>query len=135
MSYTSEEKDRIFNFICEEISKGSSLRVSLQKEECPSSSTFYLWLDEDNDKSKQYARACEERSDLIFEEILDIADNGSSDKKIVSDQEVIDYENIQRSKLRVDARKWMLGKMNPKKYGDKIQQDVTVREVKVDFRE
>ena len=35
----------------------------------------------------------------------------------------INHDVIQRDRLRVDARKWMLGKMQPKKYGDKL--DVT----------
>ena len=29
-------------------------------------------------------------------------------------------EHVQRSKLRVDTRKWYLSKILPKKYGDKI---------------
>jgi hypothetical protein len=36
-------------------------------------------------------------------------------------REVVDHDHIQRAKLRVETRKWMLGKMAPKKYGDKQQ--------------
>ena len=84
--------------------------------------TFYRWIEEDDAKSKQYARACTERADAIFEEILDITDNNALDVTIDDEGGYqVQGEIVQRSKLKVDARKWMLSKMNPKKYGDFIQ--------------
>jgi hypothetical protein len=63
------------------------------------------------------------RADILFEEILEIADDSKKDT-IITDQGItIDNEFVQRSRIKIDARKWMLGKMQPKKYGDKI--DVT----------
>ena len=125
MAYSKSEKDKIFKKIFDSLSKGEALR-NILKEECfPSTVTFYKWIDDDDDKAKQYARACEDRADAIFEDILDIADNGEDDviEMDLGDGLVVEKTNnevIQRSKLRVDARKWMLSKMNPKKYGDKI---------------
>jgi hypothetical protein len=63
------------------------------------------------------------RAERMAEEILDIADDGSNDW-IEREQDgrtviVADHEHIQRSKLRVDARKWLMAKMLPKKYGDR----------------
>jgi hypothetical protein len=53
-----------------------------------------------------------------------IADETSGDKRSVNDEkEITDNEAIQRSKLRVDARKWVLSRMNPKKYGDRLNVD------------
>ena len=121
MAYSQEQKDKCFERIIEHIEEGNSLRSALDMHDMPSSQTFYIWLNEDADKSKRYARACEERATLIFEEILDIADESHSDKKVLEDgREVVDGEVVQRSRLRIDARKWMLSKMNPKKYGDKL---------------
>src|SRR5258708_7552309 len=37
---------------------------------------------------------------------------------------IVDHENIQRSRLRVDARKWAAARLAPKKYGDHISHDV-----------
>jgi hypothetical protein len=87
-------------------------------------------LDNNEALSKQYARACEERADKEFEDILSIADNSGNDK-VTNDNgdEVVDNEAIARDRLRVDARKWRLSKMLPKKYGDKI--DVTTDGEKV----
>jgi hypothetical protein len=81
--------------------------------------------DEDEKYQIQYARAREKRADMIFEEILQIADSQGDDMGInpITGEEQINHNVIQRNKLQIDARKWMLGKMQPKKYGDKL--DVT----------
>jgi hypothetical protein len=85
---------------------------------------FYDRLKEHEDLRYNYARAIELRADRIFDDILLIADETSSDKRSVNDEkEVTDNEAIQRSKLRVDARKWVLSRMNPKKYGDRLNVD------------
>lgn len=121
MAYTKEEIEIVFNEICDEIEQGSSLRAALRKDKRPSSKTFFEWIKEDSEKEKQYARATDKRADTIFEDILNIADDNSAD--VFYDDlgnERVNNDVIQRAKLRVDARKWMLGKMNPKKYGDKI---------------
>lgn len=110
----------ILKLIAEE---GLSLRKALKKVHV-GSETFYKFIDSNIEYQKLYARACEYRHDLLFDDILDIADERSNDWKRNKDGELIpDNEAIQRSKLRVDARKWALAKMNPKKYGDKIEVD------------
>lgn len=125
--YSTEEKDNIFNSICNKISiECMPLRKVLKLEGMPSGETFYKWMSEDDSKSKQYARACEERSENIFEDILIIADSVKEDV-IVDDngETIINHNVIQRDRLRVDTRKWYLSKINPKKYSDKIQVDNT----------
>src|SRR5258707_6607330 len=70
-------------------------------------------------------RAREEQADKLFREIIEIADDASGDYVTTSDgQEVVNHENIQRSRLRVDARKWAAARLAPKKYGDHISHDV-----------
>ena len=58
----------------------------------------------------------------MFEEILEIADENNADAYVVDGETKIDGNTVQRSKLKIDARKWMLGKMQPTKYGDKVTQ-------------
>jgi hypothetical protein len=123
MAYTKEKKDECFDCIISEIESGKSLTYCLNNNGMPSTSTFYIWLEEDESFSKRYARACEFREMLIFDEILTIADKQGEDVKEVEGVEVINHNVINRNRLQIDARKWMLGKMNPKKYGDKV--DVT----------
>ena len=80
------------------------------------------WLDGSRPEfSDQYARAREAQADKLAEEALQIADDGRSDTYVDGDGNVkTDTEVIQRSKLRVDTRKWLASKMAPKKYGDKV---------------
>ena len=80
------------------------------------------WLDGSRPEfSEQYARAREAQADKLAEEALQIADDGHSDTYVDGDGNVkTDTEVIQRSKLRVDTRKWLASKMAPKKYGDKV---------------
>jgi len=123
MAYSIEEKEKIFNTIFDIIENGKSLRFAL-KEVKLSSSTFFIWIDEDIEKSKQYARVTELRAEALLDEMFDIVDETSYDTIITEKgNEVPNGEWMQRSRLRYDARKWLIGKLNPKKYGDKIQQE------------
>ena len=74
---------------------------------------FFRIINNDNELGNQYARAMEMRADVLFDETIDIADNPDPDA------------DTQRDRLRVDARKWVTSKMLPKKYGDKITQELT----------
>jgi len=72
-----------------------------------------------------YARAREERADLLFERIAEIAEDATGDYLKKEDGTlVVDHENIQRSRLRVDTMKWMASKLAPRKYGDRVEHDV-----------
>lgn len=117
------DKDKVFDDICARISEGESLRSVLRSEGMPNRNTVYEWLKHDESKANQYARATNDRADTIFDEMFDIADDGANDKVVIDGVEKLNMDHIQRSRLRIDTRKWALSKMNPKKYGDKIQQE------------
>lgn len=123
--YTQEIADEI----CERISGGESLRKICESAHMPTRTTIFNWLLKDEYASfvDQYTRARELQADSLFDDCQDIADDGSNDwMENVDDQgAIIGYklngENIQRSRLRIDARKWMAGKLRPKKYGEKLE--------------
>lgn len=126
MAYSQKQIDEIFNKIVDRISAGEPLRKILNEKGMPSRQTFYIWLDASEHKSKHYARACEERADMIFDEMFSIADKTDNDTIELEDGKVIvNHDVINRDRLRIDTRKWALSKMNPKKYGDKSGIDVT----------
>jgi len=105
--------------ICAQLAIGKSLRNICQPESMPAVSSVYKWLRENDDFSNQYARAREDQADYLADEIIEIADDGRND--FMEDDEgnmVVDHEHIQRSRLRVDARKFLASKLKPKKYGD-----------------
>lgn len=121
--YSKEQKESIFSKVIDYISNGMSLRTALKQDDV-FSRTIWNELIVDEDKKTRYTRAREERADGIFEDIIDISDNSGNDKIVNNDGiEVVNHEAIQRDKLRVDTRKWMLSKMQPKVYGEKV--DVT----------
>ncbi len=108
--------------ICNQLVKGESLRKICEKPAMPSISTVMRWLGADKDFREQYACAREAQADRMAEEILQIADDGKNDKYIDEHgNERTDQDVVARSRLRVDARKWLASKMAPKKYGDKLE--------------
>ena len=126
MAYSEKEKESIFNTICERIEQGESVNLILKDSDMPSSRTFWKWLDEDEEKVKKYARAKEFYADKMFEDLVLIAD-GTSEDVCIDEKgvEQVNHDIIQRDRLRIDARKWALSKLNPKKYGDKQNIDHT----------
>ena len=129
ITWTEEKKKEAIRLIFEGIYGGKSVRSILDKGDraiLPSFVTFNEWLDQDDKLAKQYVRMCEARADKIFEEIIQIADDTGDDLiKLNDGREVVNHSVINRDKLRVDARKWALSKMNPKKYGDKLDLNTT----------
>ena len=58
----------------------------------------------------------------VTDEMLDIADDGTNDYYFgKDDQPIVDSDHIQRSRLRIETRKWLSSKLKPKKYGEKLQ--------------
>lgn len=121
--FTPELADKI----CHELAQGKSMRTVCKHPDMPAISTVFSWFRINKDFLEQYARAKEESADAMAEEILDIADDGSNDFMVITkgDNEYVveNKEWTNRSKLRVDTRKWIMSKMKPKKYADKV--DVT----------
>jgi|GEM_PF-907448 len=96
-----------------------------------SSYTFNKMLDSDEERAKRYVRACEKRADVIAEQALNIADEFGDDIITLPDgREIENQRVIGRDRLRVDTRKWLLSKMYPKKYGDKMSTELTGKDGK-----
>ena len=94
--------------ICSLLASGESLNSICKKTGFPNRSTVYRWLREHDEFRNNYARASDDRADGIFEEMIEIADTVDEDAAAIA-----------KARLQIDVRKWILGKMNPKKYSDK----------------
>lgn len=123
--------------ICKRISQGETVRAICKDENMPCAASIYNWLLDDDKKEflDQYEKAKNIQAELMFEELLEIADDGSNDyMEVISaraggldDEDApvttikkLDSEHIQRSRLRTDVRKWYLSKVLPKKFGEKL---------------
>lgn len=110
----SKYSDELAEKICEKIANGRSLRSICAEDGIPTMSTVCKWLIENKEFSEQYARAREKQADYFAEEIIEIADSAEAESAAVS-----------KAKLQIDARKWAASKIAPKKYGDKVEQQIT----------
>jgi len=107
--------------ICALLAEGRSLTGICKADNMPSIMSVYRWLAVNASFRELYARAREDQADTLADEIVDIADDGSRDYvKDATDKIVVDHDHIARSRLRVDARKWVAAKLKPKKYGDRL---------------
>lgn len=118
--------EEIASIICARMADGESLRSVCRDDDMPALSTVFLWVSKHSEFSEQYKLAMASRADAMFEELFDIADDGQNDWMETFDREgdavgwKLNGEHVQRSRLRIDTRKWALSKMMPKKYGDKV---------------
>lgn len=123
--YTS----RLGQEICDAIASNSHgiSRLCRDNPKFPSKDTIFQWIMHHKEFADRYARAKMAQAELMIDEIIEISDNKVLDST-VNDKgdEVPDHEYMQRSRLRVDTRKWLASKLVPKVYGDKIDLNGTI---------
>lgn len=132
MSQPKYDREACSNFIISKIEEGLSLFKACEFEGMPAIGTFSGWMNEDKDLSERYARAREIRSDRLFEQMLDIANNEHLTEIInetPNGATITRLDHDKHRRLQIDTIKWAIAKMAPKKYGDKI--DVTTNGEKV----
>jgi hypothetical protein len=115
--------------ICELLADGKSLRAVCREEGMPTEAAVRKLALSDAEFGAQYTHARAVGYDMLGDELLEIADTTQLGviRTVKPDGSVEEKQAdmIEHRRLRVDARKWMLAKMLPKKYGDKITQEHT----------
>ncbi len=117
-TYTEELAEEI----CQAIASSSDGMRKLCKENhhWPEPQIIYGWLRKHPKFAQQYAQAKVAQVDIYVDEIVQISDDGTNDSKVLDNgTEVCNSDWIARSRLRVDTRKWLAGKLVPKVYGSK----------------
>ena len=122
--YSAAMRDRICFFLAE----GMSIRQICEQPKTPDKAQVFRWLAKYEEFRDQYAKAKRQGIEALAEEIIDIADDGTNDYMENEDRDghlayKVNGEAVARSRLRIDARKWILAKLIPKKYGEKIEVD------------
>ena len=96
------------------------MRTICKAESMPCVDSVISWLQKHSEFTAQYARAKELAMEKMAEEILEIADSA-------------DFTTYNPKRLQVDTRKWLMSKLAPKKYGEKIEHagEMTIKTVLV----
>lgn len=103
--YTEEIADEICTRICQ----GEGVARICEDDEMPPQGTVYVWLQKHESFREKYARARETQQDFHAEQLLEIVD-----------EEPEFHHHVGWARNRMDARKWLMSKLAPKKYGDKV---------------
>jgi len=124
--YTQEKADAI----CELLTRGWSLRKVIEqgwseydgkngndKIDFPSIATVFKWMRDYPEFLKQYTRAKNESADAMAEEILELSDKAP---QAITGADRSDSARVQAVKLQIDTRKFLMAKMKPKRYGDRL---------------
>lgn len=125
----SKRTDEVIERVLAGLRKGTPLTIICEPDDMPCDDTVRNWANEDSALSRDIARARESGFDRIAMDAIDIADDNTRDtitvRKGGTDIEVPDTEWIMRSKLRVETRLKLLSKWDPKRYGEKISQEIS----------
>lgn len=117
--------------ICDELAEGKTLRSICEQDGMPSESTIRGWaIDLDHPFAAQYARAREVGYQKMADDLVDIADGKTvkwTDDDADAATDAVNPNVVQRDRLRVDTRKWLLSKALPKIYGEKSTVDLNVK--------
>ena len=122
--------------IIERLTNGETLTGICRDKHLPARTTILLYRNKNPRFADRYARARRDQMDVWSDEIIDISDDGTTDYVIKKgrngvEYEAVDQEHIQRSRLRVDTRKFLMAKIAPHVYGDHVEVkhsgDVTVQ--------
>jgi hypothetical protein len=122
--------------ICERLAAGEPLRAICRDTGMPAEATVRLWgHDAKHVFSAQYARARELGFWAMADEMLEIADDARNDwmektTKSGKTITVLNEEAISRSRLRIDARKWLISKALPKDFGERLAAEISGRDGK-----
>ena len=108
-----------FETILDKISRGINLKEILRDDQRDFDYTQLLrWIHKDPMRKSRYYEAQEIGSEMIAAEILEIADGQDG------------LEDVQRSKLRIDSRQFLIKTWNRKRYGDvktlEVNQNISI---------
>lgn len=133
MGRPSTFTDELFETICTRLENGEVLRAICANAEMPDRSTVLRWIAADDGKRRRYDLARQACVEFWSDEIIQIATDGSRDT--VTDEKGrarCDHEWVNRSRLRIDTIKFLMTKINPLKWGDKLPEAAAARQMEID---
>ena len=120
--------DKLGTAILDRLAAGESLRAICRDEGMPAFQTVLVWVNRDDDFAKRYAVATDCRAQMLCDEMLEIADKtlpGVRVKNGPDGRETVISDQVERAKLQVHARQWTLARMAPKRFGNRVLNEIT----------
>jgi hypothetical protein len=121
--YSAELADRVLG----ELMEGRTLVDVCDDLGMPSKGTVLLWVRRNRDGfAARYREAREIGGQIMVDELITIGDDSRRDQVRRRNEGgeatlVVDHENINRSRLRCENRRWILSKALPRIYGDRLE--------------
>lgn len=122
-----EFSDEIFDEICDRMADGQGLRKICADPSMPSRQTLLRWIEKDTGRQNRYQAARESLMDWYAEEILEIAFDDKGDIISEAGKVLGNHAAVQRARLKVDALKWTMSKLYPKRYGERAPEMVVLQ--------
>lgn len=141
MARKSKYTPELARQICKRMAAGEVLAQICRDPAMPCRETVSDWRDAHPEFEVQFQRAQQFQYEHWADEIIEIGEDGSNDwteREIAGGRMVaaVDHEHVQRSKLRVENRRWLLGKLRPETYGESQRIDlkgrITLSEKEID---
>ncbi|USE78848.1 hypothetical protein NDR89_19620 [Cupriavidus gilardii] len=126
----SWDRAAVMAIVCERIAGGESVRKICEDADMPDRRLINRWIAADECLRKQYLDACRARTYFYGEEIVDIADTCRTGIKTVVKEtangtftETTEIDLVERARLQIDTRKWVMARMNRVDFGEKVTQE------------
>lgn len=117
----------MFDAILEDVSAGVAVRNALTERQI-SGRQFYAHLNASEEAVERYARAKDAALRAMADEIVALADEcrigTKTTTKADGSVETVQGDMVERTRLQIDSRKWLLSKLAPKVYGDKVDHEL-----------
>lgn len=117
----SKYSEELADKICSLMAAGNSLHKICKADDMPNKETVFNWLQTNDAFLCKYTQARTDQMETMSYEIQEICDDESGDMYQGEKGLQPNHAKIQRDKLRVDTRKWLMSKIMPQKYGDSIK--------------
>lgn len=129
--YGSVYTDAIARKICERIMRKETLEAICSEPGMPAIRVVIRWLANPKlaDFREMYYYARRVQAEMLIDEIITIADGTDKDWVPTYDRHGVqngmrpDNDAIQRSRVRIDTRKWLAARLVPRIYGEHVQVD------------
>lgn len=116
------DPERAMSDLHEWMAHGGSLRAFCA-ENGLSLTRVHEWIHSDPHRAGQYARAQELRAEFLAERVIDTGDEPVR----INSKGDLDSADVALKRLKVDSLKWAASKLAPRRFGDKIEVDATVK--------